>query len=161
MEHVQIGSETRASGGRSVNLQQEIADQRAGDDADGEAGHADARSQQHAAENDHDVVDDGSERGHDEASLGILNGAENAAFVKAELRGKHQTREENDARFFLRRKARRDQARELRRKNFAGHHEGGKQQAHEGHDRGEDVPAFLFAAFGGVFGEDGNERDAQ
>src|SRR5579872_1459308 len=141
MEHVEIGSETRARGDRAVNLEQEIADERAGDDAHGEAGHADARSEQHAAQDDHDVVNDGSERGDQEASLGVLNGAEYAAFIETKLCGKHQARKENDTRFFLGWESWSDELCELRREELAGEHEGDKQEAHEGHHGGKDVPA--------------------
>src|SRR5689334_16794352 len=105
MEQLEIGIEPGADSDRAVNLEQKIAEQRAGDDAHGKAGHADARSEQHAAEDNHDVVNHGSERRNNETALGVLNGAENTAFVEAELRGKHQARKEDDARFFLGRKS--------------------------------------------------------
>ena len=161
MEQVEIGIETGADGDRAVHLQQKIAGERSDNDADGKTGHADARSQEPAAQDDHDVVNHRGERRHDEASFGILNRAENAAFVETELRGKHQARQENDARFFLGRKSRSDQPCQLRRKDFAGEHEGDEQQPHEGHYRGEDMPALILAAFRGVFGEHWNERDAK
>ena len=161
MEQVEIGIEAGARSYCAVDLEKKIAEERAGDDTHGKAGHAHAGSQQPATQDDHDVVHDGSERGDCETSLGVLHSAENTAFVETELRGKHQAREENDARFFLGRKSGSDQACELRREDFAGEHEGDEQQAHEGHDGGEHVPAFVFAAFGGVLGEDGNERDTK
>ena len=49
----------------------------------------------------------------------------------------------------------------LRGEDLAGDHKAREQQAHEGDHRGEDAPAFVFAALGGVFGEDGDESDAQ
>ena len=134
---------------------------RADQHADGEAGHADARGQQNAAENDHHVVEHRRERGNDELSLGILHGAQDAALVKAELRGQHEAREEDDLALFLRSESRGDRRRELRGKDFAEDDQADQQEPHEGHDRGENPPGFVLAILGGVLGEDGNEGDAE
>ena len=94
--------EARARRWRSIDLKEEIADKRADQHAHGKAGHADARGEQHAAQNNHDVVDHRGEGGNHEASLGVLDGAEDAALVEAELRGKHQAGEEDDPALFPR-----------------------------------------------------------
>ncbi len=46
-------------------------------------------------------------------------------------------------------------------KEFACDHESDQEKTHEGHHGGKDVPALVFAAFGGIFGKDGNKRDAE
>ena len=108
MTEIQIGAEMGLGAGGAVDLQQQVADQRADEHAHGEAGHADAGGQRYAAEDDESVVDHGRERGNHELALGILHGAEDAALVEAELRGKHQAGEENDAGLFLGAEARGD-----------------------------------------------------
>ena len=99
MPQVEIGVETHAHRGGSIDLEEEIADQRSDEDAHGKAGHADARGEEPAAQNNHDVVDHRREGGDQEASLGVLDGGEDAALVEAELGWKHQAGEEDDPGF--------------------------------------------------------------
>src|SRR4029077_6540228 len=112
-------------------------------------------------QNDEDVVNDRSKRGDHEASLGVLNGAEDAALVETELRRQHQAGEENDPGFFFGLKAGSNELSELTGKEFACEHESDEQDAHEGDYGGKDVPSLVFPVCGGIFGEDGNERDAE
>src|SRR5271165_5197490 len=50
---------------------------------------------------------------------------------------------------------------QLRRENFADHNQSYEQSAHEGHHSRKNMPGFIFAAFGGILGEYGNECGAQ
>src|SRR5262249_292470 len=95
MAHVEVGGELGAGAVGAVNLQQKISSDGAPEDPDRKAGRADAGRQEDAAENDADVVDERSQRGDDETSLGVLNGAEDAALIKADLRREHQASKEN------------------------------------------------------------------
>ena len=54
-----------------------------------------------------------------------------------------------------------DELGQLRGEELAGEDENGEQEAHEGHDRGENVPTLVFPSFGGIFGENGNKGDAE
>ena len=119
MAQVEIGTETRAHRGGAIDLEEEIADKAPDQNADGKAGHADARGEQPAAQNNHDVVDHRGEGGDHELSLGVLHGAKDAALVEAELRRKHQAGEEDNACLFRGRKAGGDELGQLRREDFA------------------------------------------
>ena len=93
MADVEAREVDRADAMRAVNLQQEISEDCSAQHADGEAGDANARRKQHATDDDSDVVHQRSERRDDEMAFRILHRAENAAFVKTDLRRQHQARE--------------------------------------------------------------------
>ncbi len=50
---------------------------------------------------------------------------------------------------------------EMRGEDFAEDYQRDQDEAHHGDYRGKDAPAFVFALFGDVFGEDGDEGDAE
>src|SRR5271156_6537658 len=146
---------------RAVNLKQEIAQDGAAEDSYGEPGDADTGREENAAENDGDVVDDRRERRDDKLAFGVLDGGEDAALVKTNLRGKHDAGEEDDALAFSGIEARGDEFNELGRENFSGSDECDQNKTHYGDYGGKGAPAFVFPFFGDVHCEDGNEGDAE
>ena len=158
---VQVRGETRARAARPVNLQEEVARQGANQYADREAGDSNVGREQHAHQDDSQVVNHRGQRGHQELSLGVLHGAQDAAQVKAELRRHHQASQKNHPRFPGRIESGRDDFHQLRREDLPHRYHRCQQHAHGADHRGEDVPAFLLAILGEKLGKDGNEGEAQ
>src|SRR5579864_9524669 len=151
----------RADQMRAINLKQEVPDGRAEQNPNRKTCDADARGKEDAAEDDGEVVDERRERGHNEVPFRILNGGENASFIKAKLRRQHQASEEDDTQLFGRSKSGRDRGNELRRKNFCEADQSDDEEPHEGQNGGENAPAFFLAIFRGELGEHWNKRDAE
>ena len=146
---------------RAVNLQKKIAKEGSHQDAHGKTPDSNAGRQQNTSQNNEQVVDERRERRHDELSLRILHGTENASLVKTKLRWQHQAREENDMLFFDGTETRRDDGNKLRRENLRDTDKDGDEKAHERHHRGKNAPAFVLLIRSGEFRENGNERDAE
>src|SRR6202044_53181 len=108
MFHVEARRKNRAGPVGAVYLQQEISHNSSAQYADGKSGNSNSRSQQNSAEADSDVVNQGRQRGYYELAFRILHRAQDASFVKTDLRGQHQECEENNARAFWRAEAGRD-----------------------------------------------------
>src|SRR5271155_1508339 len=161
MADIEIGPENRSGAPGAVNLQQEISADGSAEDADRETVDADARVEQDAAQNDADVVDDGRERRDDEAIFGVLHRAEDASLVEADLCGEHEAREEYGLLEFGWGEAWGDVFHQMRGVDLAEDHQRNQNAAHHRDYRGENAPAFVFALFGDVFGEDGDEGDAE
>ena len=109
MAEVEIGPVARVRAIGAPDLKQEVAAKSANEYANGKAGHADTRGQQNSAQNNHDVVNHRSDGRYYELPLGILHGAEDAAFVKGELGRQHKARKEDNLLFLLRPKSGGDQ----------------------------------------------------
>ena len=161
MADVEGGREFRAGAVRAINLQQKIAEDGSAENADGESGDADAGREQDAAENDAEVIDDGREGRNDELAFGVLHRAEDAAFVKTDLGGEHDAGEEDDALAFGGIEAGGDEFDELGRENFGERDQDDEDHAHHGHHGGKGAPAFVFAFFGDVHGENRDESYAE
>ena len=80
---------------------------------------------------------------------------------EAELCRQHQPCQKNVLLSFSRAETRSDQARQPRREDLAGDHQSHEQDSHDRYDRRENAPAFFFAVFRGIFGEDRDEGDGQ
>src|ERR1700722_20241454 len=91
MTDVEIRRKLRARSIRAIDLQQKITRKSATQNAHRKTRHADSRREQHAAENNSDVVDERSERANHKLPFGILHGAEDTAVTRGELseRGDH------------------------------------------------------------------------
>ena len=75
--------------------------------------------------------------------------------------GEHEAREEDHPRFFGRCEAGSDHRDELGRKDFRRENQRDHHEAHYGNHGRKDVPALVFPAFGGIFDEDRNKRQAE
>lgn len=161
MAEVECEGEFRSDEMRAVNLEEEISDERANENSDGESCDAVARGEKDAAGDDEQVIDNRRQRRDCEAALGVLHSAEDSSLNKTKLSGKHEASEENDLLLLGGAESGRNQGDDLRREDFRDAYEEDYQEAHEGHHGGKNVPGFVFLIFGDEFGEDRNESDAE
>src|ERR1700678_303356 len=97
MADIETRRELGACPVRAINLQQKIPEDCAAENSHCESRDADAGREQNAAENNSDVVDDRRKRRDYELAFRVLHRAKDAAFVKTNLRGKHDASKKNHA----------------------------------------------------------------
>lgn len=143
-------------------LHEKTADERAARCAPRKAFHAEPATEQHAAGDDADIINERRERGQLELLLRELHGHQHAADEEEELRGQHDARHAH-------------RARNLRRISQTGrahghehvretpcecdHHR--EHRAERAENDGEHAPAFGFIVAREIVREDRNERDGE
>src|SRR5271167_2034876 len=119
MADVEVRREFGAGAMCAVNLKQKIPGDRSTPDAYSKSRHADPRGKKNAAQDDADVVDKRRERRDNELAFRVLNRAQNAALIEADLSGEHDPRQKDYALPFGRTESRGDDEDEFMRKNLA------------------------------------------